>query len=161
MAHILAFDHKALWLILEAVEYYIATQTERYTSVNISEDAEGDFGNDLHYLKNLRDTLSEVYNNASGHAKHYQCWSDQSDHSISLVRLDAVDVLRSRGSLSDDATLLYTVPAETGEEAMAVHHLRQGFEPYQPQGKAAPCPKCKAIYYPEGYGDCWRCGHIG
>lgn len=53
---------------------------------------------------------------------------------------------------------LYEIDALTWEEACAVHHLRQGWEPYKPAGAPATCPSCKqAIYYPEGSGRCWLC----
>lgn len=47
--------------------------------------------------------------------------------------------------------------ANSWEEAMAIYHLRQGWEPYKPNGNPAPCPSCGAVYYPEGSGQCWRC----
>ena len=53
---------------------------------------------------------------------------------------------------------LYEFEAATWEEACAIYHLRQGFEPYKPDGEPAECPVCKAMYYPEGSGVCWR-GH--
>jgi hypothetical protein len=55
--------------------------------------------------------------------------------------------------------LLYAVLAATWEEAMAVQHLRQGWGPYRPLGEPAECPTCRAIYYPQGSGVCWR-GHV-
>jgi hypothetical protein len=57
------------------------------------------------------------------------------------------------------ASLLYIVKAESWEEAMAIHHLRQGFEPYVPQGKPETC-SCGAVYYPEGSGQCWKCRKV-
>lgn len=53
---------------------------------------------------------------------------------------------------------LYHIDAETWEEAMTLHHLRQGWEPYNP-GKADECSVCGALYYPEGSGVCYR-GHV-
>jgi len=53
---------------------------------------------------------------------------------------------------------IYTFEAATWEEGMAIHFLRQGWNPYRPSGKAAECPTCKATYYPAGSGVCWRCG---
>ena len=55
---------------------------------------------------------------------------------------------------------LFEVEAHTGEEASAIYHLRMGWEPYKPMGEAEPCPKCGAWFYPQGSGDCFRCGHI-
>lgn len=53
--------------------------------------------------------------------------------------------------------LCFYIEANSWEEAMAIYHLRQGWEPYRPMGEAAKCPSCGAIYYPEGSGQCWRC----
>lgn len=50
--------------------------------------------------------------------------------------------------------------AATTEEASSIHNLRMGFGPYQPMGAPEPCPKCGAWFYPEGGGECWRCGLI-
>lgn len=60
----------------------------------------------------------------------------------------------------DCVELLWRIEAATSEEASAIHHLRLGWEPYKPIGEAAPCPKCGAMFYPEGSGECWRCGPI-
>ena len=55
---------------------------------------------------------------------------------------------------------LYEFEAATGEEASSIHNLRMGFGPYKPMGEPQPCPKCSAWFYPEGSGQCWRCGPI-
>ena len=55
---------------------------------------------------------------------------------------------------------LYEIEAATGEEASAIHYLRMGFGPYKPAGEPEPCPKCGAWFYPQGSGQCWRCGQI-
>ncbi len=62
-------------------------------------------------------------------------------------------------ALAPGSTFLYAFEAATHEEAMAIHHLRQGFEPYKPLGPAVPCPNgCATHYYPEGGGVCPLCG---
>ncbi len=58
------------------------------------------------------------------------------------------------------AELLWEIEAETLEEALAIYHLRMGFEPFVPAGSPESCPKCGAPFYPEGSGECWRCGKI-
>ena len=67
---------------------------------------------------------------------------------------------RAKGLLPDSAELLWEIHASTLEEANAVYNLRMGFEPYVPEGQWAPCPNCSAVFYPEGSGQCWRCGPI-
>jgi hypothetical protein len=51
----------------------------------------------------------------------------------------------------------FFIEANTWEEAMAIYHLRQGWEPYRTNASPANCPDCGAIYYPEGSAQCWRC----
>jgi hypothetical protein len=55
---------------------------------------------------------------------------------------------------------LFDLEAETGEEASSIYNLRMGFGPYIPMGEPEPCPKCGAWFYPQGSGECWRCGKI-
>jgi hypothetical protein len=57
----------------------------------------------------------------------------------------------------DCEQLFWRIEAATWEEAMAIYHLRQGWEPYNPGVKAMPCPKCGSLFYPEGSGQCWKC----
>mgnify|MGYP001558516995 CR=1 FL=1 len=99
---------------------------------------------------------------------YYRAWSDPKDGSITLA---LADELRP-SVVGPDATILYEFEAATWEEAMAIHHLRQGWEPYRPAGEPAPCPTpglringkeparptCGAWYWPEGSGKCWHCG---
>jgi len=66
--------------------------------------------------------------------------------------------MRNRNLLGKDAKLLYQFEAHSHEEAMAIHHLRMGWEPYRPVGSASPCPKCGALRYAQGSAQCWRCG---
>jgi hypothetical protein len=55
---------------------------------------------------------------------------------------------------------LVDLEANTFEEALAVYHVRMGWEPFKPVGEPRSCPKCGAFFYPEGSGECWRCGKI-
>jgi len=55
--------------------------------------------------------------------------------------------------------LFWRIESSTFEEAMSIYNLRQGWEPYRPQGEVKPCPNCAAMYYPEGSGQCWQCHH--
>lgn len=161
MATIMAFDHKAMWLIRDAIAQNIAALETRYKTTPAEDDAETDFGNDLAYLKILHAEFAENAAAGNGTARVYQCWADPEDSSISLLQLQNVAEHKALGLLSDRATMLYEFAAATGEEAMSIHSLRQGWGPYNPMAEDAPCPTCAAPYYPLGYGDCWRCGHIG
>jgi hypothetical protein len=161
MATALTLSPKRLWLILQAIDARIVAEEARYQREDPAEDAAGDFGNDLWNLKLQREELATLVEAGAGTATDYECWFDPEDNGLSLLRHQDVQRNRAQGQLSDRATLQYTFIAHTGEEAMAIHCLRQGWAPYLPMGGAAPCPTCGTPYYPEGYGDCWRCGHIG
>ncbi len=161
MAHSITLTPKALGLILLAMDAHIAAEEDRYTREDSGEDADGDFGNDLHHLRLLRADLGAIHQTGQGAATHYQCWFDPPDNGLSLLRFQDVQRVRDQGQLSNKAVLRYEFAAHSGEEAAAIRNLREGWAPYVPMGDAAPCPTCGANYYPEGYGDCWHCGHIG
>ncbi len=88
----------------------------------------------------------------------YEAWGEPDQDSVALVLADEVAGMRLKGLLSQEAKLLYRIDALTHEEALAIHHLRMGWEPYQPLGPASPCPQCGAQLYSKGSGQCWRCG---
>ena len=67
---------------------------------------------------------------------------------------------RAAGQLPMDAELLWEIEVDTREEAEAIYHLRMGFEAFVPWGEQQPCPKCAAVFYADGSGECWRCGKI-
>jgi hypothetical protein len=161
MSAAITLSPKGLSLILQAIDAHIAAEEARYKIEDSSEDAAADFGNDLWYLKAQRGELALLQAAGAGTATDYQCWFDPEDNGLSLLRYQDVQANRANGQLSGAAILQYAFIAHTGEEAMAVHCLRQEWAPYLPMGEAAPCPNCGANYYPECYGDCWRCGHIG
>ncbi len=88
----------------------------------------------------------------------YEAWGHDSARDATVASPAAIESMRQKGLLSPTAKLLYRIQAHTWEEAMAIHHLRMGWEPYQPVGSAEPCPRCGARRYPEGSGQCWQCG---
>lgn len=91
----------------------------------------------------------------------WQAWDDGDGGTLFAPRERCVE-LAFQGLLPATARLLYEISACTGEEAMTLHYIQMGFESYKPVGDPAPCPnQCGAMYYPEGYGDCPNCGHIG
>jgi hypothetical protein len=160
----LTFSSKRIALILKALDAHIAAEEARYQRKEPGEDAEGDYGNDLWNLKQQRAEFAALLipsDAAPNTATDYQCWFDPEDNGLALLRFSDIQEAREQGQLSEAAVLQYAFIAHTGEEAMAIHSLRQGWAPYLPMGGAAPCPNCGAQYYPECYGDCWRCGHIG
>jgi hypothetical protein len=89
----------------------------------------------------------------------YEAWREAG--SILFGAVASIHEQRAKGLLGANSELLYAFDASTWEEASSIHHLRMGFEPYKPLGKAVPCFQCGALTYPEGSGQCWRCGSVG
>lgn len=87
----------------------------------------------------------------------YEAWECEDG----VVLFDSAQLEKMR---SNSAMLLtqklYEFAAATAEEASSIHNLRMGFGPYKPMGEPAPCPRCAAWFYPQGSGQCWRCGPI-
>ena len=83
----------------------------------------------------------------------YECWKNSGEE-ITFANSGNAELNRAAKS---GGIHLYTITAATFEEAMAVHHLRQGWEPYQPTGQPGHCSRCQSIFYPEGSGECWKC----
>jgi hypothetical protein len=94
-------------------------------------------------------------------ARTWQAWDDN-EHGTTFVPSERVPLLREAGLLGDHAVLRHAITAATGEQAMLQHFMLMGWPPYSPQGDKMACPNsCGAEYYPDGYGDCPNCGHIG
>jgi len=83
----------------------------------------------------------------------FECW-EMVDGSVIL---GTVESNRRNAPPNERCRLVHSVDLPTLEEAQAVHHLRMGWEPFKPMGKAEPCPTCGAFYYPEHTGKCYRC----
>ena len=91
----------------------------------------------------------------------WQAWCDREGGTVFAPRERCIELV-NQGLLSVTATLLHEIVAATGEEAMSQHYAKMGFGVNKPVGVPSPCPNnCGATYYPEGYGDCPNCGHIG
>ena len=92
--------------------------------------------------------------------KVYTAWAIEGEkHPHCLV--EGEEPLRfNDGSTDPDCQIaLWRIEACTWEEASAIYHIRQGWEPYKPEGQGSECPECGRIYYPDGSGECWNCGH--
>jgi len=93
--------------------------------------------------------------------KEYQIWIDKQDDSITCSSEESILDQINKGILSKEAYMLNKFFAVSFEEAMAIYHLRMGFEPYKPSGKSQLCPNnCGSHYYPDGSGECPNCGII-
>jgi hypothetical protein len=159
MAVFTIFTQKELGLVIAAIDAAIEAQIAAYQITPPSEDSAGDYGNDLHILRMKRHELAALQSPNEGRARCYQCWFDPEDDSLALVAKEHVSRDGPNPPFSADAVLQYEIYAQTGEEARAIHALRQGWAPYSPMSEAQPCPQCGANFYPLGSGDCWKCGH--
>jgi hypothetical protein len=90
----------------------------------------------------------------------YEVWQDDGGRETTFATVESLEDLRTKGLLSPNAQFLYRIEAHSQEEAMAIHHLRMGWEPYVPVGESQACPKCGAQFYPESSGQCWKCGQV-
>lgn len=89
----------------------------------------------------------------------FEAWTNEDRTQVAFWPRSAIDLKRS--AFSDMVHLLFSIDADSYEEAMAVYYVRMGFDPYKPQGKPVECPnECGAHYYPEGSGECPICGSI-
>ncbi|HEV2799816.1 MAG TPA: hypothetical protein VGW12_04930 [Pyrinomonadaceae bacterium] len=94
--------------------------------------------------------------------KVYEAWRDEQNSTITtFAPPEAIEQERAAGEISGKAVFLYRVEADTFEEAMAVHHIKMGWEPFVPMGEAEECPRgCGVTFYPEGSGECPNCGPV-
>jgi hypothetical protein len=159
MAVLTTFTQKQLSLVIAAIDAAIEAQVSAYQITPPSEDSAGDYGNDLHILRLKRHELAALQGPDEGHARCFQCWFDPADNSLALMAKEHILREGPNAHFGEEAVLQYEIYAQMGEEALAIHALRQGWAPYVPMCEAAPCPKCGANFYPLGYGDCWKCGH--
>jgi hypothetical protein len=87
--------------------------------------------------------------------RRYQAWRDPAEGSVRYWRTDWG---LSPPDMDASAELLWEFDASNDEEAMSIHFVRLGWAPYRPNGNASNCPTCGSTYYPEGSGQCWKCG---
>ncbi len=96
--------------------------------------------------------------------KVYEAWAEEdggSWSSIAFGPIEGIEEQRAKGLLDPHAKLRYRIEADTFEEALAVHHIKMGWSPFQPAGEPKPCPNsCGGVFYPEGSGECPNCGRI-
>lgn len=88
----------------------------------------------------------------------FEAWEDEI--SVTLSTPENIERKKSLDLFEGQLNFLHTIIADTYEEAMAVHHIKMGWDPYMPQGESSNCPKCNSIYYPKGSGECPKCGKI-
>jgi hypothetical protein len=89
--------------------------------------------------------------------RSYQAWETEDG----FVFFDSTQLEAQRSNAAQSLVRkLFEFEADTPEEAMSVYNLRMGWGPYKPMGDPAACPQCGAWFYPEGSGECWRCGKV-
>ncbi len=89
----------------------------------------------------------------------FEAWANEDRTEVAFWPRSAIE--RNSPAFAGMVHRLFSIEADTYEEAMAVYYVRMGFEPYRPEGEPAECPnKCGAHYYPEGSAECPICGKI-
>ena len=91
----------------------------------------------------------------------FTAWRSSDGLQISLVHGEGPPRFANGELQPNCEVLLWRIEVGSYEEAMAIHRLRLGWEPYVPEGEAAPCPCCGSMYYPENSGQCWNCDLTG
>ena len=89
--------------------------------------------------------------------KKYQAWKTE-DGAV-FVSMDTTSEKQLQ-EIHGATEFLFEIEAATGEEAAAIYNLRMGFGVYEPMGEPESCPKCGSWFYPQGSGECWKCGKI-
>ena len=91
----------------------------------------------------------------------YEAWDDEENLCMPFATAEGIAEDRSKGLISKNAKFVFRIEADTWEEAMAVRNIKMGWSPYIPEGKPRNCPRlCGSIFYPEGSGECPKCGKI-
>lgn len=89
----------------------------------------------------------------------FELWANEDGTQHSFWPRESID--RKHPAFSDMVRLVFSIEADSYEEAMAACYIRRGFDPYKPEGKPVECPNnCGAHYYPEGSAVCPICGKI-
>jgi len=91
----------------------------------------------------------------------FTAWRSSDGLQSSLVHDEGPPQFANKKLQPNCEVLLWRIEVGSYEEAMAIHRLRLGWEPYVPEGEAAPCPCCGSMYYPENSGQCWNCDLTG
>ena len=90
----------------------------------------------------------------------FTAWgSETAEHPSILVAGDEALQFNDGSTDPECQKKFYAISACTWEEAMAIYHLRQGWDSYCPEGEATRCPDCGALHYSQGSGMCWSCTH--
>jgi hypothetical protein len=89
--------------------------------------------------------------------RRYEAWETEDGHSFFVSdQLSA----HERNPAEKLVKKLFEVEADTFEEALSIYYLRMGRGPFTPVGDPEQCPTCGGWFYPQGSGECWRCGKI-
>ena len=73
----------------------------------------------------------------------FSAWAaSEAEPPFSLIEGEAQPRYANGQVMEDCRVRLFAIEACSWEEAMAIYHLRQGWEPYRPAEPAAQCPQC-------------------
>lgn len=85
--------------------------------------------------------------------KIYSVWKSQDEIEPDII-IEGDDRTKIIATESGNIECMYKFWASTWEEAQAIYHLRQGWEPYHPLNPIK-CVNCGEIIYASR--DCWKC----
>ena len=89
--------------------------------------------------------------------KKYQAWKTEDGEVFASMDTHSVEELKEVYKATE---FLFEFEAATGEEAAAIYNLRMGYGAHEPRGEPENCPNCGSWFYPQGSGECWKCGEI-
>lgn len=89
--------------------------------------------------------------------KKYQAWKTEEGEVFASMDTHSVEELKEVYNATE---FLFEIEAATGEEAAAIYNLRMNFGAHEPMGEPENCPNCGSWFYPQGSGECWKCGKI-
>lgn len=94
--------------------------------------------------------------------KRYEAWEDDQSLEITFSTAEGIEEDKANGRLSKDSRIIFSIYASTWEEANFTYYEFMDWGTYEPPGELALCPNsCGATYYPEGSGECPKCGLVG
>lgn len=62
----------------------------------------------------------------------YELWGTPDRTSLSFTEANAVEVHKQQGAIEPEAEFIWSVDAESDNEAMTLYHEYMGWEPYKP-----------------------------
>ncbi len=62
----------------------------------------------------------------------YELWATPDRTSLTFIAADTIELYREQGAVETDAECIWSVEADTYNEAATAYHEYMGWEPYKP-----------------------------